>query len=115
MIYLSPWRLLFVFAVLLACCGFWAAATAKEHARRHAKNVCQREGVQLLDDTVVRTSFRVKKGKIGFLVFCWQFRFEFSSLGDKRYSGTLVLEGNKLASVEMQAYKVAEETAELPH
>ena len=44
----------------------------------------------------------------GNLVFRRSYQFEFSSVGDRRYQGKLILEGMQLKRIELETYKLAD-------
>ena len=44
----------------------------------------------------------------GNLVFRRSYQFEFSSVGDRRYQGKLILEGMQLKCIELETYKLAD-------
>jgi hypothetical protein len=46
------------------------------------------------------------RGRAGRLQFRRSYQFEFSSTGDRRYQGKLVLEGMNLTTIELEAYRL---------
>lgn len=100
----------FVFLLLGFLVWFWYDSIgAKEKAKLTGRDYCGRGNVQLLDDTVALTKLRLKRNQLGRLNFYRVFKFEFSSNGDDRYSGKIMLLGRKIESVEMDAYPIIDE------
>ena len=79
----------------------------KGRARQLAKEHCAQLELQLLDDSMVIVGLWPLQRRNG-LLLRRSYQFEFASTGDRRYQGKLVLEGVKLASIELEAYKLAE-------
>ncbi|MFW5926683.1 MAG: DUF3301 domain-containing protein [Wenzhouxiangella sp.] len=83
--------------LVLAALGlFWASAiNARDRAREVARSFCQRQGWQLLDQTVTLRRLRPVRGERGLE---WQrlYRFDFSPDGGRRLSGELSLTGRRL-------------------
>lgn len=85
---------------------------ARQLALAAVRQRCQQEGVQLLDDTLVieRTWPEKRLGR-------WDLRrdygFEFSSTGDLRYRGHLVLWGRKITLLDLQPHRPTAEIIEL--
>lgn len=72
-----------------------------ERARVLALVVCQRNAVQLLDGSVVRTQLRVERdGR--WMVFLRTYRFEFTTDGTQRFSGHLMQRGQRVQWVSME-------------
>jgi len=90
--------------MLAAACLWWLSAIrSRDLARSVAASFCQRQGWQLLDQTVTLAAMwpaRVDDR------LCWRrrYRFDFSPDGGNRRSGELILEG----------YRPARISAELP-
>jgi hypothetical protein len=76
--------------------------TGRDLATAH----CQQLGLQLLDQSMVIIGFWPIRSRAGKLAFRRSYQFEFSSVGDRRYQGKLVLEGMLLKSIELEAYSL---------
>src|SRR3546814_13707948 len=77
--------------------ALWSSArAAAERAEVLGRNACRAANVQLLDQTVHATGVRLHRGADGRLGFERSFRFEYSSGGDDRNVGRLVLRGEAL-------------------
>ena len=97
--------------LLLALLGaaavyWWRSGVFKERARKLAGAHCARLGLQFLDQSVVITGVRPLRDADGRLVLRRRYEFEFASLGDRRYRGSLILIGMQLQSIELETYKL---------
>ncbi len=90
-----------IFMVLaVAGVAFWYAGRgAAETATRVGQAACSRAGVQWLDQSVHLVSLRLSRGSDGWLGLERHFGFEYSTGGDDRRSGRIVLHGRRLRSV----------------
>ena len=87
---------------------WWQSGEYKGRAMAFALRHCQQLGLQLLDQSMVIKGYwpvRLDNGR-------WQIRrtyqFEFSSTGQQRYLGRLVLIGFKPDSIQLEAYQLPE-------
>jgi len=91
-----------VIVVLLALLGFWwDSLGARQVAREAGRRVCDRAGVQFLDDTVAISRLRLQRNSHGRLVFYREYRFEYSQSGEERLRGSVNLLGKQVLGVEM--------------
>ena len=111
---------LFFLTLLAALFLLWSREQqAKLQALTLVRRHCQQEDVQLLDDTLMLDSWRLRRLPKLALISAdsnrqrpsgWQlmrcYRFEFSSTGDERYSGELVLAGRRLWRLQLQAHRI---------
>jgi len=89
--------------VLVALLGFWwDSLGARQAARLAGRRVCEREGMQFLDDTVAITRIRLQRDGRGRLMFYRQYRFEYSLSGEDRRTGQVDLLGKQVLHVEME-------------
>ena len=87
--------------------GYWFnAQKAKEIALRTAKDHCLAMEVQMLDDYVALNSICLKKDKQRKMRVQRSFLFEFSSTGNDRYHGTLLMLGLRVESIYMDPYRI---------
>ena len=87
---------------------WWQSGLFKGRARQLANTHCRQLELQLLDQSMVIIGFWPIRGDSGRLMFRRSYQFEFSSTGDRRYQGKLILEGIHLKSIELEAYKLPE-------
>jgi len=85
---------------------WWQSGLFKGKARQLATEHCRQLDLQLLDQSMVITGFWPIRTSGGNLAFRRTYQFEFSSTGDRRYHGRLVLEGMTLKSIKLEAYKL---------
>ena len=85
---------------------WWQSGLFKGRARDLATMHCQQLGLQLLDQSMVIVGFWPVRSRVGGLQFRRSYQFEFSSTGDRRYQGKLVLEGMNLKTIELEAYRL---------
>lgn len=85
--------------------GVWRHAQVGRAAYRVARIESQRQGLLLLDQTVVLKKLRLRPSRRSLLAFERVFQFEFATLGDVRYFGTITFHGPHLANISLPAYK----------
>jgi len=91
-----------VVIVLLALLGFWwDSLGARQAARLAGRRVCEREGVQFLDDTVAISRLRLQRDSRGRMAFYREYRFEYSLSGEDRQRGSVNLLGKQVLRVEL--------------
>ena len=88
---------------------WWQSGVYKGRARELASAHCAQLGLQLLDDSMVIVGFWPLRDRDGRLQFRRSYQFEFSSTGDRRYQGRLVLVGMALNSIELETYKLPDD------
>ncbi|WP_377563529.1 DUF3301 domain-containing protein [Microbulbifer celer] len=98
-----------IWLFLLAVVGYylWSGMAAKDRVRRIVKAHCAETGVQLLDDTVMLVRTRIKRDTRGQVRLLRQYEFEFTSTGERRYSGIAVLHGQKVRQIQLSPYHLA--------
>lgn len=80
--------------------GFWwTGSRAKELAVGHARALCEREAVQLLDYTVALNKIRIGRSASGNACLRREYNFEFTAEGSYRDKGSVALNGHVLARV----------------
>lgn len=85
--------------LLAAAVLFWiSAVNARDRARTLARSFCERQGWQLLDQTVALKSLRPRRQTNG-LALERRYRFDFSPEGTGRRAGELTLEGGRLTRI----------------
>lgn len=82
------------------------AQKAKEIALVTARNHCLAMEVQMLDGYVALNSIWLKRDKAGKMQLRRSFLFEFSSTGNERYNGTLLMLGRQVESIYMEPYRI---------
>ena len=86
---------------------YWLnAQKAKEIALAAARNHCLVMDVQMLDDYVALNGIRLNRDNIGKIQLRRSFLFEFSSTGNERYNGTVLMRGYRVESIVMDPYRI---------
>jgi hypothetical protein len=92
--------------LILVLYYWWDTSAAKDMARLHAKQQCEQQDLQLLDDTVSLKKTRLGRNRQGHLIPMRQFTFEFSSDGEQRSKGELHLLGKKLSHLHLDVHRM---------
>jgi len=96
---------LLVFFLMLCVVGFWwQTYQIKHRALLAAKKHCQGLGLQLLDQSVVLSRMQLRRSASGSLQLHRHYKFEFSSTGDERYKGMVIMEGSRAGQVDVEAH-----------
>jgi hypothetical protein len=85
---------------------WWQSGLFKGRARELAIAHCRQLDLQLLDQSMVITGLWPSRSGSGKIEFRRTYQFEFSSIGDRRYQGLLVMQGLRLKSIELETYKL---------
>jgi hypothetical protein len=85
---------------------WWQSGLFKGRARELAIAHCRQLELQLLDQSMVITGLWPSLSGSGKIEFRRTYQFEFSSIGDRRYQGLLVMQGMRLKSIELETYKL---------
>ena len=104
MIMLSDLVILTLLAAVL--CLWWKGQGAREAAQRAVKQHCRDMDVQWLDQHVALRGFWFKRNQRGRLCGWRAYRFEFSSTGDERYEGRVVMLGREVESIQLQPHRL---------
>lgn len=85
---------------------WWNAQGIKQHALKSTKDYCEKMGVQLLDDGVVLKGFWLKRNKRGSVCIWRSYNFEFTSTGEQRYTGQIVLLGTAVENIYLDPHRL---------
>ena len=86
---------------------WWQNLKAREMALKQVKRYCEREALQLLDQSVaLRRLSMARNPQTGQLGIKRRYGFEFTSTGDERYQGNVELFGSRLLRIEVDAHRV---------
>ncbi len=98
----------FFFIILLLLIGFyWSNAMKAREIAFIAVNVhCQKMDVQLLDEYVALIGIWPKRDNDGKIKAWRSYQFEFTSTGDERYNGKVVMMGDKVLSIQLEPYRI---------
>lgn len=98
--------LLLIMLLLLVGYVWSEGLKASEIAFRFAKTHCQKMEVQLLDEYVALNGFWPKRDETGKLKAWRSYQFEFTSTGNERYHGKLIMLGKKVTSIQLEPYVI---------
>ncbi|MEE4295693.1 MAG: DUF3301 domain-containing protein [Wenzhouxiangella sp.] len=88
--------------ILAALCLWWMSAVrARDIAREAARSFCQRQGWQLLDQTVAMSAMWPVRADRG-MALRRRYRFDFSPDGGTRRSGEVVLDAGRAVQISAQ-------------
>lgn len=85
---------------------WWHSGAYKGRARLLAEQHCREYRLQLLDQSMVIRGLWPGRKSDGRWDLRRTYQFEFTSTGDQRYLGNLVLLGMALQSIELETYKL---------
>lgn len=105
---LSNLALLMVFFLLAL--ALWQHLEVGKKAYIAAKKHTLQMGVTLLDQSIVLKRLALRKSKHSLCAIERCYHFEFSSLGDQRYSGKVVFLGKRQVLVELSPHKTASQS-----
>jgi hypothetical protein len=77
----------------------WSSLKAREAANAAIRDVCARNALLFLDDTVALASLAPVRSADGRLTLRRIYAFDYSDTGDNRRSGTVTVVGNEVTGV----------------
>ena len=87
---------------------WWQSGEFKGRALELALRQCQQLDLQLLDQSMVITGYWPARNANANFVMRRTYQFEFTSTGQRRYQGVVVLLGLQLYSIELETYIIPE-------
>lgn len=85
---------------------WWKARETQERALKAARAYCENMGLQLLDECVAEASWHLTRDEQGRFCLLREFQFEFTSTGYERYTGEVVMKGQRLQQVFVAPHRV---------
>ena len=104
---MSLWETLLVVAAILGGWLLFEALRAREAAIRVTRDACKQQGLQLLDDTVHGVRLGFVRDHEGVVRLRRTFLFDFSEDGVNRRSGTVVMLGARVESMQLEPYRLS--------
>jgi hypothetical protein len=92
-------QLLFMLFFMALATFWYAGRQAAEVATRVGRQACTRAGVQWLDQSVHLLALRLRRGPDGWLGLERHYGFEYSTAGEDRHAGRIVLHGRRLTAI----------------
>ncbi len=90
----------------LFCMLWWNAQGVKQIARVATKAYCKKMDVQLLDDGVFLRGFWFKRNSRNVLQLWRSYNFEFTSTGEERYGGRIILLGRYVEDIQLDPHRL---------
>ena len=104
---MSLWETLLVVAAILGGWLLFEALRAREEAIRVTRDACKQQGLQLLDDTVHGVRLGFVRDHEGIVRLRRTFLFDFSEDGINRRSGSVVMLGARVESMQLEPYRLS--------
>ena len=98
-------NLFLVSLLVLLVYGIWSHVNMSRIARAAAKRHCVSVGVQFLDQNAILKKIAIRRSTHSLFALMREYSFEFSSVGDARYQGSISLLGCRVESIELPPYK----------
>jgi len=96
-----------VLLILAALVWLWFdSMRARERALALGKRACMRDGLMFLDETVECVALGVARREDGRMALRRTYGFEFSDTGNKRRSGSIVMLGGEVESLNTEPYLI---------
>lgn len=102
--------------MLAGLIGFWIwrGMGLRDRALGLVRQHCKKADVQLLDESIALTRLRIGRDQAGrFCIRRW-YGFEFTVTGERRYAGSVELQGARLAKIELAPHPFPGEAPEEP-
>jgi len=100
-------------SIMAAIVAFWWHSDfVKNLALTMADQHCKQLGLQLLDQTMVIKGILPIRDSAGSLCLRRIYRFEFTSTGEVRYRGTIIMSGRRRESIELEPHILPNEERE---
>ncbi len=97
------------FTLICLCLWYWwSAQKIKEIALTAARKSCNEMSLQLLDESVSLRALWLKRDVNGQLRMWRRYQFEFSSTGEDRYVGKVIMLGLRITDTELQPHRLNE-------
>jgi hypothetical protein len=98
---------MFILLVLSLIAWYWSySQKLKRLALDASIRCCQQANVQFLDDSVVMHQIKLSKNARNQRFFLREYRFEFTSTGEQRYSGRVFFQDEHLTHSELEPYSI---------
>ena len=100
-------RSIFFTALIIGICWYWLKSRElKDVALKAAARKCESLGLELLDQSVVLRALKPVRSRTGSLHLYRRYVFDFSSTGEQRYQGDVILLGNRVEQVNLAPHRV---------
>ena len=106
---LSIYHIIFLSLGLLLAWYFFSELKVRELTLHAARKHCQLMQVQLLDQSVGLYRVWFKRGTDKRLHWWRNYQFEFTSTGEERYQGFIIVLGNRVESIDLGVHKIPDQ------
>jgi len=94
-------------AGIIAVVWYWLKSREiKDVALQAAAKYCKQLDLALLDQTVVLKSLRLSRNKAGNVCLRRRYQFDFTSTGQERYQGTLIINGLVVEQITLAPHRI---------
>lgn len=94
-------------ALVIFGAWYWLKARElKELVYRRAVKYCESLDLSVLDQTVVLKSIRFKRDANGVVKMVRRYSFDFTSDGEERYPGEVLMLGNRIEEIKLAPHRV---------
>ncbi|WP_273203209.1 DUF3301 domain-containing protein [Marinobacter subterrani] len=98
--------LFWLFVAGFAIWYWWRAKAIKDAVLQAAKRYCKSMDVMLLDDAVFLRGLWFKRDDQGRLRVWRRFLFDFTSTGEERYTGRIIMLGQRIQHMELEPHRL---------
>lgn len=84
---------------------WWKAKAIKDFVLDAAKTHCKKMDVMLLDDAVYLRGLWFKRDRYGRVRVWRRFLFDFTSTGEERYLGRIIMLGQSIEHIELEPHR----------
>ncbi|MFO7527677.1 MAG: DUF3301 domain-containing protein [Marinobacter sp.] len=98
-------NLFWLFLACFAAWYWWRAKAIKDFVLQAARRYCKTMDVELLDDAVYLRGLWFKRDDHGKLRVWRRFLFDFTSTGEERYTGRIIMLGSKILNMELEPHR----------
>lgn len=97
----------FIIAVIATLCAWlWRGQGVHERAVLATRRYCRSQDLEFLDHTVALRKLRLKKDRKDQLCIARTYQFEFTTTGEERYTGTILMMGRKPDSIDVSVHSI---------
>ncbi len=100
--------LLVLTLLVLMAAHWWGSLQIKEIALKRARQECKHLDLQLLDESVSLRALWLKRDDDGRIHFWRRYTFEFSSTGEDRYSGHIIMLGKRITDMHLEPHRMTQ-------
>jgi hypothetical protein len=99
---LDIYDLITIFFFILLILYWWRISGQKNHALNKARQHCKNSSLQLLDQTLMFIKHRIETDGRGKKYLCRVYEFDFSTDGEERYKGEIMLAGFSVIRIVLE-------------